>query len=74
MHCMVNRYTIIVSKHYFTYFHKGFLQKKQVRDDEVCVSAGGEFSGVGGGHALSNADCKPNFECDEHNEALNIKT
>ena len=50
MHCMPNRYTIIVSMHYFTYFHKGFLQKKQVRDDEVCVSAGGQFSGVGGGN------------------------
>ena len=73
MHCMANRYTIIVSKQYFTYFHKGFLQKKLVREDEVGMSAGGDFS-RSRRLLLSNANCKPNFECDEHNEALNIKT
>ena len=69
MHCMANRHTIIVSKQYFTYFHKGFLQKKQVRDDDVGVT---EFN-RSRRWSLSNDNCKPNLECDEHNEALNIK-
>ena len=50
-----------------------FLQKKQVRDDEVDVSACGKFSkGLRRSH--SSADCKLNCERDEHNETLNIKT
>ena len=45
---------------------KGFLQKKQVRYYEVGLSAGGKWS-------LSNADCQPNYQRDEHKETLNIK-
>ena len=52
---------------------KGFLPKKQVRDDEVGVSAGGKFD-KSLRWSLSNADCKPNYKRDEHKETLNIKT
>ena len=69
MHCIANRYTMIVSKQLFTYF----LPKKQVRDDEVGVSAGGKFD-KSLRWSLSNADCKPNYKRDEHKETLNIKT
>ena len=34
---------MIVSKHLFTYFDERIPAEKQVRDDEVGVSAGGKF-------------------------------
>ena len=43
MHCMANRYIMIVSKQLSHTSTKGFLQKKQVKHDEVGVSAGGKF-------------------------------
>ena len=51
----------------------GFQQKKQVRDDEVGVFAGGKFD-KSLRWWLPNADCKPNYKRDEHKETLNIKT
>ena len=71
---MVNRYImiVIVSNFSHTTSTKGFLQKKQVRD-EVGVSAGGKFD-KSLRWSLSNADCKPNYQRDEHKETLHIKT
>ena len=73
MHCIANRYTMIVSKQLFTYFHERIPAEKQVRDDEVGVSAGGKFD-KSLRWSLSNAGCKPNYKRDEHKETLNIKT
>ena len=73
MHCMANRYIMIVSKQLSHTSTKGFLQKKQVKHDEVDVSAGGKFD-KSLRWSLSNAECKPNCKRDEHKETLNIKT
>lgn len=74
MHCVATRYTISVSKQLFTYFHRRIpTEKKQVIDDEFDVFAGGKI-GKSLRWSLSNADCKPKYESDEHKKTLNVET